>query len=534
MNSRLFTPLGIAALMLLAVGAHATDYYVDVAAGNDANTGLSASAAFKTIQKAISTAATNDTVYVAAGTYPESLDWENKDLVIEGAGWGQSVIDPSTTNGGPGGRCVYTSGLSSAARLQGFTFQNGNTAGSGGGMENVYSSPTITNCTFSGNSAYEGGGMDNYSSSPTVTNCTFSGNSATYGGGMDNYLYSSTVTNCTFIGNSSQGYGGGMFNEGSSPTLTNCILWGNSAVWRGNGICNDYSSSLTVTYSDDQDLTYATPDRNHNFAADPRFVRNPGTNGATDYGDLHLQALSPCINAGNNAVVTAPPFPTDNGVLLDLDGQPRIKWSLVDLGAYEFQDNLVPTLSQISPTSLNAGGPAFTLTATSKTYSFVQGSTINWNGTALSTAFVSPTKLKASVPASYIASPGKAKITVVTPGPGGGTSVAKSLSIKQTSITMTFNSLVEYGTSYYAANVTLTNAGYLTANNLTITASSLGAASTSDTLPITIGNLPAGASISGTLYYPASAGVPGTKVSLKVVTKFTGGSSTDTLKVTLP
>ena len=45
-------------------------------------------------------------------------------------------------------------------------------------------------------------------------------------------------------------------------------------------------------------------------------------------GDLHLQADSPCIDAGNN---TDAPGPTD------LDGNPRVVGGTVDLGAYESQ-----------------------------------------------------------------------------------------------------------------------------------------------------------------------------------------------------
>ena len=127
---------------------------------------------------------------------------------------------------------------------------SGNSADSyGGGMHNrISSNPTVTNCTFSENSAgYHGGGMDNDDSSPMVTNCTFSGNWGGQGGGMSNRDSSTpTVTNCTFNGNSAR-YGSGMYNAYSSPKVTNCTFSENSASEWGGGMCNMESSSPTVT-----------------------------------------------------------------------------------------------------------------------------------------------------------------------------------------------------------------------------------------------------------------------------------------------
>ena len=57
------------------------------------------------------------------------------------------------------------------------------------------------------------------------------------------------------------------------------------------------------------------------FTNAPLFVDTTGS-------DFHLQPNSPCINAGNNSYVT-----NKN----DLDGNPRIVGSAVDVGAYEFQ-----------------------------------------------------------------------------------------------------------------------------------------------------------------------------------------------------
>jgi hypothetical protein len=73
-----------------------------------------------------------------------------------------------------------------------------------------------------------------------------------------------------------------------------------------------------------------------------------------------------------------------------------------------------PAIHSLSPASAAPGGAAFTLTVNGT--SFVSGATVDWNGTALETTFVSATQLTASVPAALIASAGMATVTVVNPG----------------------------------------------------------------------------------------------------------------------
>jgi hypothetical protein len=82
--------------------------------------------------------------------------------------------------------------------------------------------------------------------------------------------------------------------------------------------------------------------------------------------------------------------------------------------------NPVPVLYPITPAATIPGGAAYTLTVNG--FGFVSGSTVDWNGTALATTFVSSSKLSATVPATSIATPNTATITVVSPAPGGGTS----------------------------------------------------------------------------------------------------------------
>ncbi len=71
-----------------------------------------------------------------------------------------------------------------------------------------------------------------------------------------------------------------------------------------------------------------------------------------------------------------------------------------------------PTIASLSPSSAIAGGAAFTLTINGT--NFTSTAAANWGGTALTTAYVSTTKLTATVPAGLIAAAGAASITVTT------------------------------------------------------------------------------------------------------------------------
>jgi len=82
--------------------------------------------------------------------------------------------------------------------------------------------------------------------------------------------------------------------------------------------------------------------------------------------------------------------------------------------------NPVPFLNPLQPDAAAPGGPAFTLTVTGT--GFLNGSTVNWNGSPRTTTFVSSSKLTAAILASDIASTGTATVTVASPGPGGGIS----------------------------------------------------------------------------------------------------------------
>ena len=73
-----------------------------------------------------------------------------------------------------------------------------------------------------------------------------------------------------------------------------------------------------------------------------------------------------------------------------------------------------PTLGSLAPSSATAGGPAFTLTANGS--NFVSGATVQWNGAARTTTFVSGTQLRAAIAAADIAAAGTAQVSVLNPG----------------------------------------------------------------------------------------------------------------------
>ena len=86
----------------------------------------------------------------------------------------------------------------------------------------------------------------------------------------------------------------------------------------------------------------------------------------------------------------------------------------------------VPTVTSLNPSSMKFGNPDFQLAVTGTNFVQSPGNPVNsvvkWNANNLVTTFVSSTQLTATVPASLIAAPGAATITVVNPTPGGGPS----------------------------------------------------------------------------------------------------------------
>lgn len=90
-------------------------------------------------------------------------------------------------------------------------------------------------------------------------------------------------------------------------------------------------------------------------------------------------------------------------------------------------NNPVPALAAVSPGTTAVGCGAFTLTAAGG--GFVQSSVVQWQGSPLATTFVSPTLLRAAVPAGLITSAGDIQVKIGTPGPGGGVSQSHDVAV---------------------------------------------------------------------------------------------------------
>ena len=118
-------------------------------------------------------------------------------------------------------------------------------------------------------------------------------------------------------------------------------------------------------------------------------------------------------------------------------------------------NNPVPVALTLSPSSAAAVGSSFTLTVNGS--SFISSSIVKWNGTSLTTTYVSASQIKATVPAANIASGGTATVTVFNPTPGGGTSSGLTFTITSSNnplpvaLSMSPSSAAKRGSSFTLA-----------------------------------------------------------------------------------
>ena len=293
--------------------------------------------ATNSIQTAIWAAVDGDLILVDDGTYiliaSLNIDLRKGVTIRSINGYENAIIDGRNED-----RCLYIDHPD--AVIDGFTIKNGYRPNHFGGGVNIISGGTVQNCLIMNNTARDGGGIaiDN---SGLVQNCIIRNNLAEmnattgYGGGI-RLLNGGTARGCLVYGNTSRNYGGGI-NIWNAGTIENCTVTGNTAP-NGAGVrCRNSSVMVnTISYFNNglnwqtagsgqtfsnNCTTPALPSGSGNITADPQFV-NAGAN------DYRLLATSPAIDAGVNS-----PWMTG---AIDLNGEPRLFNTTVDMGAYEY------------------------------------------------------------------------------------------------------------------------------------------------------------------------------------------------------
>lgn len=214
------------------------NYYVSMTSANPQPPYESWGTAATNIQDAVNAAFAGGTIWVSNGVYQTGLSTADGSVTnrvtMAGPLTLRSVNGPAQTaiDGGSAVRCVYLAG---DAILNGFTLQNGNASGNGGGVAGDSTNVMVTNCVINGNSAATGGGAFQ----ATLIGCTVSSNStATGGGGVE----SCVANSCTLAANTAGYWGGGA----DSSLLNDCLLTNNFATGNGGGASSSTLNLCTL------------------------------------------------------------------------------------------------------------------------------------------------------------------------------------------------------------------------------------------------------------------------------------------------
>ncbi|MDP6416679.1 MAG: right-handed parallel beta-helix repeat-containing protein, partial [Gammaproteobacteria bacterium] len=242
---------------------------------------------YATIQEAIVAAYPEDTVEVLSGTYEESLDLLDKDLVL------RSVAGPDSTfieGDGEGPVLTISGGQSNLTMVSGFTLTGGGGTGGGGVLVDGEATPNFQRLILAAN--------------------TVSGN----GAGMLVLSGSAALDHITMSGNTAGGSGGAVHAAAglsAAVTIDNSILWNNGTTEIGG-----FDGDVTITYS------IVAGGADGAIDADPLFVDGSAS-------DFSLQWHSPAIDAGDPA------------------GDPDLDGTITDMGALYYDQTYQPPDSPV-------------------------------------------------------------------------------------------------------------------------------------------------------------------------------------------
>lgn len=290
-------------------------------AAPDGGDGTSWNTAYTTLRAALDDIVVNGgaEVWVAEGTYVEQAlapPYTHLYGGFEGAEQLREERDPfrnvTTIDAGTQAAESFAVWLSGVCTLDGFTILHGyygvytwgvmpriannrilDSANTGVQLYNANTGSTVlTNNLIAGRGQF---GLGCSSADPVVTNNTITGGWQ-YGIHL-NYCRPKLSNN--IVAGNVVGIYSYVPNSSYPVVLSHNDVWGNSSA--------NYSPD-TIPHASD-------------ISTDPIFVDAAA-------GDFHLRRTSPCVNAGDNS---APNLP-----LFDMDGEGRIKWSIVDVGTDEY------------------------------------------------------------------------------------------------------------------------------------------------------------------------------------------------------
>jgi parallel beta-helix repeat protein len=270
----------------------------------------------------------DDGIYTGPGN--RDIDFKGKAITVcSKNGPKNCIIDCQGTMYEPHRGFYFHSFEDANSTLDGFTITNGYYRK--GVICCTESSPTINNCRICRNhndgGIYYGEWTGPTSTNPIITNCIINSNErfGIYCSGKRIYP---KISNCTINNNG----GWGIYCDGSNPSISNCTIANNiregincqyrsdvtinNCIIRDNPIIFESNVNATVSYSNIQG---GWPGEG-NIDVEPLFTH-----------DFHLQAGSPCINAGD------PNYSSEPGEN-DIDGEERKFEKRVDIGPDEFID----------------------------------------------------------------------------------------------------------------------------------------------------------------------------------------------------
>lgn len=184
---------------------------------------------FETIQSAIDSSVSNDTVFVRPGVYVESVNFTGKRITVASQyiySGDKTDVDRTIIDGGNDGHVVvFMSEERRYSTLTGFTLRNGR-AIQGGGIYCRGASPTLSDLRITNNfSVEEGGGVYCFGNADPL------------------------LENVEIVNNQAEGNGGGFYcREGCDPTLREVVISRNTAS-SGGGVYINRESNLILENS---------------------------------------------------------------------------------------------------------------------------------------------------------------------------------------------------------------------------------------------------------------------------------------------